>query len=214
MTSTDTRSTAERILETAERLFAIQGYHGVSIREIAKESDVALNLVRYHFGSKDDLFRAVTNHRLQAMCSIFISSLESAQRAAKDGEPLDVRGIVSAYAYALERMNAEGPGWNHYLRLIIQADLLVDRPELLRHMRETYAPVFDRYVEAFQASGMTNADAYWAIYFMHTATAQLTLQIYSISHLSDGVADPTDHEQLLSRLVEFMTVGLQASTRP
>ena len=49
--------TKTRILAVASHLFAGKGRDGVGIREIAREADVALNTVMYHFGSKENLYR-------------------------------------------------------------------------------------------------------------------------------------------------------------
>lgn len=51
--------TKEKILETASELFATSGYHGASIRDIAKKAEVNLAAVNYHFKNKDGLFAAV-----------------------------------------------------------------------------------------------------------------------------------------------------------
>lgn len=48
--------TRELLLETAERLFAEQGYDGVGIREIVAAAGANLAAIKYHFGSKRDLY--------------------------------------------------------------------------------------------------------------------------------------------------------------
>ncbi|NER79411.1 MAG: TetR/AcrR family transcriptional regulator [Leptolyngbya sp. SIO1D8] len=54
--STDTK---EQILSVAERLFAERGFAGTTLRNVVSEAGVNLAAVHYHFGSKEDLFRAV-----------------------------------------------------------------------------------------------------------------------------------------------------------
>jgi AcrR family transcriptional regulator len=56
MVAEDTR---ERILDAAERLFSERGFDGTSIRDVTAEAGVNLAAVHYHFGSKEDLLRAV-----------------------------------------------------------------------------------------------------------------------------------------------------------
>jgi AcrR family transcriptional regulator len=51
--------TKERILDTAERLFAERGYSATSLRAIIAEADVNLASVHYHFDSKEALLEAV-----------------------------------------------------------------------------------------------------------------------------------------------------------
>lgn len=53
--------TRARLLAAARELFADAGYHGVSLRQIAKIAGVQPAMVAYHFGDKDGLHDAVTN---------------------------------------------------------------------------------------------------------------------------------------------------------
>lgn len=58
-------ATALQLLLAAERLFAEHGLAGVSLRQISIEAGSSNNsAIRYHFGSKDDLLRAIFAYRL------------------------------------------------------------------------------------------------------------------------------------------------------
>jgi AcrR family transcriptional regulator len=48
----------EMIVEAAGHLFALQGYHGTSTREIARLADVSENTLFRHFDHKEDIFWA------------------------------------------------------------------------------------------------------------------------------------------------------------
>lgn len=50
---------ADNILNAAERLFAIKGYDGVSVRLVAEQACVSKASVFHHFGSKELLYEAV-----------------------------------------------------------------------------------------------------------------------------------------------------------
>jgi AcrR family transcriptional regulator len=54
-----TTDTKEQIISVAERLFAERGFAGTTLRNVIGEADVNLAAVHYHFGSKEELFRAV-----------------------------------------------------------------------------------------------------------------------------------------------------------
>ena len=60
MTSKE-KSTREKILEVAARLFGEVGYHKTSIREIAKQAEVNLAAINYHFNNKENLYCEVFN---------------------------------------------------------------------------------------------------------------------------------------------------------
>lgn len=49
----------EHILRVATRLFAEHGLHGISVRDIARETKLNLSLVSYYFGGKEGLYKAV-----------------------------------------------------------------------------------------------------------------------------------------------------------
>lgn len=51
------------ILDAAESAFAARGYHGASLRQLAKQAGVTQSLVHHHFGSKEGLYEAV-KHRI------------------------------------------------------------------------------------------------------------------------------------------------------
>lgn len=57
----------QRILETAERLFATRGFLDVSAAEIVREAGVAHGLLFHHFGSMEGLYAEVSRAAAQQM---------------------------------------------------------------------------------------------------------------------------------------------------
>jgi AcrR family transcriptional regulator len=53
----------DKILQAAAQLFARQGYHGTSTREIARLADVSENTLFRHFDHKEDLFWSALRSR-------------------------------------------------------------------------------------------------------------------------------------------------------
>ena len=49
-------NTKQKILLISHKLFAEKGFNGVSVREIAKECDVNISAVNYHFTNKESLY--------------------------------------------------------------------------------------------------------------------------------------------------------------
>jgi len=58
-TQAESKRTRARILDRSERLFARRGFGGVSLRELATESEVQHRTIQHHFGSKLGLYQAV-----------------------------------------------------------------------------------------------------------------------------------------------------------
>ncbi|MGN5235898.1 TetR/AcrR family transcriptional regulator [Rhodococcus sp. SJ-3] len=53
------------LVETAERLFAVRGYHAVTLGDVrAAAGQNNASVVRYYFGSKEGLLTAILDHRL------------------------------------------------------------------------------------------------------------------------------------------------------
>ncbi len=59
-----------KILGEAIRLFAHHGYGSTSMREVAEASGVTKPTLYYHFGSKEGLFRAIIEGRIEAFAAM------------------------------------------------------------------------------------------------------------------------------------------------
>src|SRR5918992_1259907 len=53
------RDRREGILQASLHLFADRGFHGTSMRDIARAADITEGLIYHYFASKRDLFRAI-----------------------------------------------------------------------------------------------------------------------------------------------------------
>jgi AcrR family transcriptional regulator len=103
------RETArERILRVAARLYAVRGYEGTSMREIAEAAEVTKPLVYYHFGSKEQLFS-----------SLLREALDRIQAVSQE--------VLRRETSAADRLHA---------LLRVQFDLAREAPEVLAFMHE------------------------------------------------------------------------------
>lgn len=202
---TELSDTQIKIIDEAEKLFANRGYYGVSLRDISGSCGISLNLIRYHFGSKDDLFRFAIQRRTKTMNRVLLSSLNKTLQLNSSPALLDV---VSAYVTAFDVLSSKKNKWRSYLRLLIHCDSLTDKPELIIGLREAYQSVFEHYVAAFETCGLDNRNAIWAVYFMHTVVGQSAVEVYSISHLSNNICDPGTDPDHTERKIRFIANGL------
>lgn len=58
-TQTRAEESRAKILDAARHLFAKNGFEGTNVREIAQQAGVTHTLIRYHFGSKEKLWKDV-----------------------------------------------------------------------------------------------------------------------------------------------------------
>jgi AcrR family transcriptional regulator len=103
-------SSKERIILAAEALFAEHGIEGVSLRQISAASGSGNNTaVQYHFGTKEQLIRAIFEYRLPHLH-------ERRNLLAARHRPDDLRGWVECYVLpVLEQGEQEG---SNYLSFI------------------------------------------------------------------------------------------------
>src|SRR5262245_28076696 len=72
--------TRDRILRTAERLFAERGFNGVSVRELAAAAQVNIASIGYHFESKEGLLSEVYRRHCEPLIEERLRGLEAASR--------------------------------------------------------------------------------------------------------------------------------------
>jgi AcrR family transcriptional regulator len=100
---------------TAERLFALHGIDGVSLRQIGALAGGANNsAVQYHFGSKEGLVRAILLHRLP---HIIQRRKLLGMRALSD----DLRAVVEAHLLpVIEQAESESSYYTMFLEQLMR----------------------------------------------------------------------------------------------
>jgi AcrR family transcriptional regulator len=134
------QKTRSLIADTARRLFALRGFDGVTVAEIAREADVSEATVFNYFPTKEDLFYS----RLEA----FEEELLEAIRQRQPGESvleafrgflLNQRGVLAMQAPGGDDEATE------QLRTVTQ--VITESPALLARERQ----VFARYAQSLAA---------------------------------------------------------------
>ena len=205
---TSTAGTKDRILDTAERLFARDGFEATSLRAITAEANVNLAAVNYHFQSKDALVRAVIGRRMGPVNEKRMAMLEACEAAAGNG-PLSLDAVLDAFmlpVLEISRTHAKAFG-------PLIGRLYTEPGEFIQHVyKEHLEDVARRFVAAFQRAlpGLEPDELLWRLHFAigaltHTMGAGRLLQF-----LSEGRCDPSDIDGTLERLKSFLTAGLTA----
>jgi len=106
-------ATSERILDSAEELFAQRGIYGVTMREIAELAGVDTALLHYYFESKRGVFHAVFARRADVLNTARLAEFDRYE--AENKGVYDVDEIVAAYLRPMFKLNREGgKGWRNF----------------------------------------------------------------------------------------------------
>ena len=92
--STSGQITKNRILDAAEELFGERGFAGTSVRAVTAAADANVAAVRYHFGSKEGLVRAVAGRATAPVNEARLESLCELEASGRDG---DAAALVRAF---------------------------------------------------------------------------------------------------------------------
>lgn len=198
--------TKDRILTSAERLFAENGFDGVSMREIAADADTQLALIHYHFGTKLDLYRAIW----QARYTKEVASRREASFAALDfnlARPKLIRTLVEIYLLPLMQMTEveELKGF-----LAIGARECTDPREADRGiLKEFLDGPARRFLDLFSRAmpELSPAEVAWGLQSMLGVSIFYIADRNRITRISGGSARAGDTAAATAPLVEFCVGG-------
>ncbi len=89
-----------KIIETAEELFAENGFAGTSVRDIADKANVNVAMISYYFGSKEKLLEALFNYRAEGTVQKLEGMLQN-----KELQPLEKVNMM--IDYYVEKFNSQ-----------------------------------------------------------------------------------------------------------
>src|SRR5580704_11940240 len=119
--------TKQRILDSAERLFATHGFEGTSLRTIIADAQVNLAAIHYHYHSKEALLDAVLARRLQPI------NRERLEKLEKCGENAPLEAILEAFVAPAVRVSANPElGGKNFVRLMGRIIVEDHLPDLIK----------------------------------------------------------------------------------
>jgi len=101
--------TRDRLIHTASRLFADNGYRGASVRDICNHAGANPGAVSYHFGGKRQLYRTVLRQAAAGLAEL---------GPTPDAEPSDLEavGLLTAVRRVFARMEEDDTAFRLLLR--------------------------------------------------------------------------------------------------
>lgn len=198
----------DEILDKAELIFSEAGFSGAKVRDIASAAKVNQALVRYYFGSKQDLFDEVVRRRGAVISGARHVLLD---RILASGETPTVEQIVKNYLKPQWDMKYSGPNGAAFVRL--QARLHSELDEHALHLRsEVYDASVKRYIAALcdvlpeipkDVISIRMAFLVGTYLFMLNDLGRL-------NDLTDGQIGDVGKDLMLDHLTVFLSAGIRA----
>jgi AcrR family transcriptional regulator len=205
----DANVTRETILDAAEALFADHGFHGVTVREVARAAAVDPALLHYYFTSKRGLFDAAFLRRAAILNDERLAALDAYE--AEAGEAMTVEGCLDAFMRPVMHWWAHGgSGWKSYFRLVALAN---NSPEWGgATMGQFFDPVIQRFIDLLRRvlPQARDEDLYWSWHFVSGALTHGFAETGRIDKLSGGVCRSDDVAAIAARMAPFMAAGIEA----
>jgi AcrR family transcriptional regulator len=194
----------DRILDSAEALFAQAGFDGATLRQITKVAQVNLAAVNYHFGDKETLFAEVLTRRLRPINEARLAGLQEAERVA-GGAPVPLAVIIELLVRPLFILGPEPSGGGPATLRIIGRCLTEPQPFMTDLLTREFHPVLARFGQAIRrhVPALTPEDFLWRLNFMVGALHHTLATMHSINELTRGICRRDDHLGTQHRFIQF-----------
>lgn len=206
-----TDETRERLLDTAERLFAEKGFEGASVRDITAGAASNVASVNYHFGSKDNLYREVFRRRLGILRDHRVACLHEAL-TAQPAPTLEV--VLEAFVLAFLEPLLEASEGRLLIELWAREMLEPHLPHELFH-REMLEPVRSALTDALLqvVPRLERERAVMAVFSLISQLVNLVHIAYRAGQYGLAGGDPWEPktlDRLAHHIVRFSAGGIRA----
>ncbi len=202
----------ERLLDTAEGLFAERGYEATSTRDISARSGEGLGTLTYHFRSKEVLLIEVVRRRFDELAEIR-REVYRQRLAAAGGVPSLDDAIASMVLPFIEKALSGGQEWASYIRLLGRM-LYVGTGSMPAFIRELTDPVARELIGWLRdgAPSASDTDLGYGYQFIIGCMIDSVTQAEHdrINYLTDGACSSFAYEEVSPRLLTFVQAGFRA----
>ncbi|OKL44489.1 TetR/AcrR family transcriptional regulator [Pseudovibrio exalbescens] len=202
--------TRARLLDSAERLLAEKGLANTSVRMITEQADANVAAVNYHFGSKEDLVRAVLKRRLRDIDDMRMQRLDALEVG---GRKPNQEEVVRAF---LEPLIVQGISreTGELVPFVVLIRQVLSDPEAGQKIMQSWEPstVVARTAQALaRAMGTqvpTGARAQLLMMLMHSAALEALYVITGATKLPYDQSMETD--EVVESTIRYVTSGVEA----
>ena len=204
--------TKERILDTAEHLFAHKGFHNTSLRNITNQAGVNLAAVNYHFGSKEALLQSVFERRLIPLNQIRFERLQHVREKAKnEGRPPGVEETLRAFIEPTLRFSDADTKHRDFIVLVGRA--LSETDDTLRNLFikiiwQLFILLFETLCEALP--DLEKDCVFHRLQFALGAMGHVMSFYGKVELKIEGIPVAMDNDTLINAFIQFVTAGMEA----
>jgi AcrR family transcriptional regulator len=195
----------EQILDAAEYLFSKNGFHGVTLRDVAARVGIHTTLLHYYFKDKTNLFEAVFARRAGITSGRRMVALEEYEREA--GDHPTVEGALHAFLDTdLDLYYQGGEAWMNYAAFCARVS---NTPEGAQLMDTYFDPVVLKLVQILKRAlpHQSEEDIFWGYHFVTGALMNTLARTGRIDKVSGGLCHSDDFPAVRKRMARFMAAG-------
>ena len=201
-------STRDKLIRSAEVLFAERGFDGVSVRDIANAAGANSALVGYYFRGKEGLFSEVyTRHCVPLKRERERLLVEF----AKEEGGLTLEKAIEAFIRPSLEVTTDSSGRSGFIRL--RAILSAENSALLEQLvAENFDASSRMFVEALAKClpNLSRDEIYWRFHFLLGTIYYTGTGPHRVRILSGERCDPSDPKATTMHLVPFLAAGFRA----
>ncbi len=206
------KETVERILDSAEALFAERGFAETSLRTITGAAQVNLAAVNYHFGSKKALIQAVFERFLQPLAAEVEKRLSELEAS---GEIVTVKSLLQLLADAIYDVHGRNNNRATAFMRLLGLAYTQSQAHLRNYMSDHYGAVFNRFGQKLQVAmgSPSGQDIFWHIHFALGAAIFTLSNFDALRAMNENEAGQrASVDFIVTRLTAFMAAGLESGT--
>ncbi|RUO80487.1 TetR family transcriptional regulator [Idiomarina tyrosinivorans] len=201
------RSTKDKIIIAAERLFAEHGFEQTSLRQITAEAEVNLASVNYHFGSKKALIQAVMARYLRH----FMPALQHQLTVLDNHSQISSLLIFKAFReplHGLVVVNPKGP--DIFLRLLGFAYAEI-QGHLRKYTQAEFGDVLSHLMQLLHKANpnLSPETLFWRLHFTLGATVFAQVSGKALKEIAESdFGEKATTETIIDRLIPYIAGGL------
>jgi len=202
-----TIDTKEQILIVAERLFAERGFAGATLRNVVSEAGVNLAAVHYHFGSKEELFRAVVQRFARPVVEQELKLLSELE--AKAGRPSVEEILTAMVKPSLEILSQDDD--RHSIRAQFMGRCRTEPEPIQSIAYDEFAPASKAFLDTLQQvlPEQSLAQLGWKFDLVIAALVRVLMEAGK-PHALLKSNRPKDIQATTQQLVKFLSPGMRS----